>query len=98
MENAETVWNIIHRSIEECINAKGVPQNPKKCFNQWDSFIQKFWTGIKIKWANDGDLNRIVKVDRKEIRWRKPKKGWVKINFDGASKGNRAISGVGAVA
>ena len=37
-------------------------------------------------------------MDRKEIRWRLPKKDWVKINFDGASKGNRGISGAGAIA
>ena len=68
MENVENVWNRIHSSIEECINANGVPQHPRKCFNHWDSQIQNFWTGIKIKWANDGDLNKIKKVDRKEIR------------------------------
>ena len=32
------------------------------------------------------------------IRWKFPKKGWVKINFDGASKGNKVTSGAGAVA
>lgn len=37
-------------------------------------------------------------MDRKEIRWQRPKKDSMKINFDGASKGNKGILGAGAVA
>lgn len=30
--------------------------------------------------------------------WARPEQGWIKINFDGASRGNPRISGVGCVA
>ena len=38
-----------------------------------------------------------LKVDRKTIRWKVPPKGWVKLNFDGANRGNPRISGIGGI-
>ena len=72
-------------------------QSPKEMFQLLGSRVQKIWTGIKIKWANDGDLDRKKKIDRKAIRWRLPKKEWIKNNFDGASKGNKGVSGARVV-
>ena len=47
---------------------------------------------------NDGGLEGKLKIDRKVIRWHPPKWDWIKINFDGTSKGNKGLSSVGAVA
>ncbi|XP_057824461.1 uncharacterized protein LOC131036585 [Cryptomeria japonica] len=34
---------------------------------------------------------------RKEVRWKHPKPGWVKMNFDGAARGNPGDSGFGCL-
>ena len=39
-----------------------------------------------------------MKIDRKEIRWCPLKDDWIKINFDGASKGNKGLFGARAIA
>ena len=48
--------------------------------------------------VNDGGKNDKVRIDRKVIRWRPPQGEWIKINFDGTSKGNKGLSGAGAIA
>ena len=84
----EEVWVRIHRVIEEGMNANGMVTHPNRVFNSWDNEIQKIWPGIKLKWMNDGGCGVKLKVNRKEVKWRPPNKDWIKINFDGASKGN----------
>ena len=69
MENANCIWKRIHHSIVECINANSAPLHSQSSYKFWDSMVQKHWTGIKNKWSNDGDLYRIKKIKRKEIRW-----------------------------
>ena len=66
------VWGRVHRAVEECLNANGVLQNSKRSFHWWDSRVQIFWPGVKIKWVNDGGREDKVRVDRKVIRWRPP--------------------------
>ncbi|XP_059076357.1 uncharacterized protein LOC131875735 [Cryptomeria japonica] len=39
----------------------------------------------------------VPKTNRKLVRWIPPQCDWVKLNFDGASRGNPGISGIGAV-
>lgn len=37
------------------------------------------------------------RINRKEVRWEKPNYNWVKLNFDGACRGNPGQAGFGAV-
>ncbi|GLJ21646.1 hypothetical protein SUGI_0403140 [Cryptomeria japonica] len=37
------------------------------------------------------------RINRKEVRWEKPHNNWVKLNFDGAYRGNPGQAGFGAV-
>ncbi|GLJ21869.1 hypothetical protein SUGI_0409010 [Cryptomeria japonica] len=35
----------------------------------------------------------VKKLDMQKVRWKAPDKGWTKLNFDGASKGNPGKAG-----
>ncbi|GLJ40092.1 hypothetical protein SUGI_0821030 [Cryptomeria japonica] len=42
-------------------------------------------------------VNTVKPINRKEIRWKVPTRYFFKLNFDGASKGNSGIFGIGYV-
>ncbi|KAK4382455.1 putative ribonuclease H protein [Sesamum angolense] len=58
-----------------------------------------------ISWKGDkylaSSMGFSVKIQHKikvlKVNWDKPERGWVKINTDGASKGNPGISGAGGI-
>jgi hypothetical protein len=59
-------------------------------------------TTIFINWNLGPCLNQkpqVKKIDKAWIRdfWRPPQKGFIKLNFDGASKGNPGPAGAGGV-
>ena len=80
------------------MNAKSMFIHSSRKFTSWDSKIQNYWLGIKLKCRNDGGSGLKFKIDRKEVKWKLPSKNWIKVNLDNASKGNPRISRVGAIA
>ena len=60
-----------------------------------DMVIQNRWLEIKI--GKVGDIGKVNSKARKrvEAKWEIPELGWLKVNFDGASKGN--LGSLGAV-
>ncbi|GLJ19309.1 hypothetical protein SUGI_0347620 [Cryptomeria japonica] len=42
-----------------------------------------------------GSGGKQAEIDRKLTKWVPPRKGWAKLNFDGASRGNPGIAGIG---
>lgn len=58
-------------------------------FSYWDQLMIKKWPLIKY---SKGNLMK-AKSHRASIKWKLPPKGRLKLNFDGASKGNPGQSG-----
>ncbi|XP_059076560.1 uncharacterized protein LOC131875874 [Cryptomeria japonica] len=65
-----------------------------------DSFIQSRWSLIQLRPVHGFSRVRpsCGEHRQEEELWSKPEQGWIKINFDGASRGNPGIFGVGCVA
>lgn len=87
----------VERAISEIVSSATVNHNfVKHLYSLIDSSILARWTLIKLKpihgFPRVNPVN--VPMDKETAKWSKPEKGWVKINFDGASKGNPGISGV----
>ncbi|XP_059070391.1 uncharacterized protein LOC131860054 [Cryptomeria japonica] len=78
-------------SIEEALSGKS--KNVRKLrLNDWDLEMEKIWSfkNVICHYPNK-------KIDRKQARWTKPHYNWVKLNFDGACRGNPGQAGYGAV-
>ncbi|XP_059068482.1 uncharacterized protein LOC131858992 [Cryptomeria japonica] len=67
-----------------------------KSFTEWDNFIRKQWSGIKIP-PFTGKTGTDKEEIRKTCKWQPPKHGWFKLNFDGASRGNPGTAGAGCI-
>ncbi|XP_059078055.1 uncharacterized protein LOC131876630 [Cryptomeria japonica] len=77
----------------DSINSKTTfAPNQSKVFSSWDRKISQNWQGIIIP-----SLSRHNSIKRKDAIWSPSKPDWVKLNFDGASKGNPGPSGIGYV-
>lgn len=88
---------LILNSIESVIVDSGKCKiafslEPPKAFSSWDESIQKNWHGIKIP-PSFGQKDNM----RKDAISSPPNPGWIKLNFDGASRGNLGPSGIGYV-
>ncbi|XP_059067587.1 uncharacterized protein LOC131858375 [Cryptomeria japonica] len=71
-------------------NSKNIPKkDSNKVFSSWDDNIRCNWIGIKIP-PSLGEKTSA----RANAKWSPPKQGWLKLNFDGASKGNPGASGI----
>ncbi|XP_059066468.1 uncharacterized protein LOC131857768 [Cryptomeria japonica] len=89
----ETILNSIAMIIVDSINYKlAFSLGPPKVFSSWDESIRKNWHGIRIPPSFGKKDNR-----RKTAIWSPPKPGWIKLNFDGTSRGNSGPSGIGYV-
>jgi hypothetical protein len=62
-------------------------------FSNWDYEILKNWKLISI--PNILSLTNTLKKDRLSVKWQPPNQGVIKLNFDGASRGNPGMSGIG---
>ncbi|GLJ18308.1 hypothetical protein SUGI_0323980 [Cryptomeria japonica] len=63
-----------------------------RSYNDLDRSMEKIWL---FKHPVIIDTNNRVK--RRDIKWMAPSQDWVKLNFDGASKGNLREVGFGAI-
>ncbi|GLJ31315.1 hypothetical protein SUGI_0628260 [Cryptomeria japonica] len=73
------------------INGKSASRRIRS-YNDWDHSMEKIWL---LKHPVIIDNNNRVK--RRDIKWMAPLRDWVKLNFDGASKGNPGDVGFGAI-
>lgn len=65
-----------------------------------DSHLQSCWPRIKFKPFHGrrwDDLSYCNLHEELIEKWTLPKEGWIKVNFDGASKGNPGEFSVGVV-
>ncbi|XP_057851721.2 uncharacterized protein LOC131061886 [Cryptomeria japonica] len=89
----ETMLNLTESVIVDTVNCKTTfSLEPPKSFFSWDEIIRKNWHGIRIP-PSFGQKNNM----RKAATWSPPNPGWLKLNFDGASRGNLGPSGIGYV-
>lgn len=58
-------------------------------FTNWDNEIQKKWARLKPPTENITSKSNV----RREAKWLAPRRGRVKLNFDGAAKGNLGPGG-----
>lgn len=90
----ELVLNSIESTIVDTVNCKiAFSLEQPKVFSSWDESIRKNWQGIKIPPSFGQKKNN----SRKDATWTPPKPSWLKLNFDGASRGNPSPSGIGYV-
>ncbi|XP_059066571.1 uncharacterized protein LOC131857838 [Cryptomeria japonica] len=60
----------------------------------WDEQMKKCWEGLSFPpFVGDGPVASLQ--SRAECRWQPPGEGWVKLNLDGASRGNPRQAGIG---
>ncbi|GLJ55232.1 hypothetical protein SUGI_1185040 [Cryptomeria japonica] len=79
-------------AIEEVVNNRTQGVN-YKYISKWDFDMEKSWD---LKKKCDHRLND-KKAKRKNLTWQALPSGWMKLNFDGASRGNSGRSGLGAI-
>jgi ribonuclease HI len=63
-------------------------------FSIWDGLIKKAWPNLINPSLVYSKQN---KEARKVCKWNPPPKGWTKLNFDGAARGNPGTTGVGSI-
>lgn len=98
-ENVKRILLQIENSITELVNATTTNFNlAKHPFSQGDNIIKKKWWLVKVSLVNGQSW--VNPLGGKEIKteWTRLKEGWIKVNFDGAPKGNPGPSRVGVVA
>lgn len=89
----ESILNSIELVIVDIGNCKTTfSLEPPKVFFSWDEIIRKNWHGIRIP-PSFGQRNNI----RKAATWSPPNPSPLKLNFDGAFRGNPDASGIGYV-
>ncbi|XP_059078016.1 uncharacterized protein LOC131876594 [Cryptomeria japonica] len=90
-KTVELVINDIKASIEEVIYGRSRNVSKFK-FNDWDMEMERNWSLKNALFHYPKN-----RINRKEVRWEKPQNNWVKLNFDGACRGNPGQAGFGAV-
>jgi ribonuclease HI/exonuclease III len=89
------VQDQIEKSISESVNSSIASVSFNHYLSAWDSTIIQNWKAIRIPMGTHPNPKLSGKVDRSNVRWTPPLSGFVKINFDGASRGNPGKSGIG---
>lgn len=87
----ELVKNDLMASIEEVICGRSRNVRNFK-FNDWDMEMERNWS-----YKNALFHYPKKRINEKEVRWEKPHNNWVKLNFDGACRGNPGQAGFGVV-
>ena len=63
-------------------------------FSLWDEGVKKHWPHLinpPLTYTNRD------KEARRNCKWSPPPKGWTKLNFDGAARGNPGVAGIGCI-
>ncbi|GLJ43073.1 hypothetical protein SUGI_0894050 [Cryptomeria japonica] len=82
----------IKHAIEEVVNVKILGRTYKSC-TKWDMAMENIWLLSK---NNDYKFSN-SKSCRKNIKWTPPPSGCLKMNFNGACRGNPSESGFGEI-
>ncbi|XP_057856839.2 uncharacterized protein LOC131066157 [Cryptomeria japonica] len=82
----------IKHAIEEVVNVKTLGRT-YKLYTKWDMAMENIWLLSK----NNDSKFFDSKSYRKNIKWNLPPSGCLKMNFDGAYRGNSGESGYGAI-
>ena len=96
ISNLESVLDGIENAISERVNA-----NIFNCMNNilvsaWDYLLLKLWKQIKLPPGFSENWNSNHQSDRLHVKWSPPSRNFLKLNFDGCSRGNPGKSGLGA--
>ena len=88
----------IINAIEETVSVSATRKQAMKIpFTRDDRQIQNTWPGIRFKSPSGALVTSRSKTKEKPVEWVTPQEGWIKVNFDGAAKGNPGVSGIGIV-
>ncbi|XP_059069835.1 uncharacterized protein LOC131859787 [Cryptomeria japonica] len=97
-DSVESFLLRVERAIAESVLAAARNHNlAKHPYTSEDKNIQANWLLVNYQPVN-GYLRVNPPLEKEEVKWEPPTKEWIKINFDGASRGNLGTSGVGVVA
>ena len=77
----------IEKLISEVTNASVSKCKINPHITTWDGGIIHEWKSLFIPLGARFKRNQ-AKIDRSSIQWQPPQPGFVKLNFDGASRGN----------
>ena len=82
-------------SIVETINSYLRKINTEEgSFSSWDGSMKKVWSNL----INPPQMySKANKEARKSYKWIPPPKGWAKLNFGGAARGNSGKVGIGII-
>lgn len=87
--------NKIEASIIENSNCRiSKCQDTNLNMSHWDGKMRGKWIIISLP-PFIGSGNNITASKRAECKWKPLKEGWFKLNFDGASRGNPEVAGIG---
>ena len=90
------MFQIIEKSISEVTNASVNRCKFNLVITSWDGSIIQEWKSIFIPFGTGTSSNLQTPTYRSTVKWQPPMPGFVKLNFDGASRGNPGQSGLGA--
>lgn len=97
-KNSKMQWyqlvNKIEASVVELVNNQTLNLQRDINMSYWDEKMRLRWKGLKIPpFMGRGSLAN--ELSRKNCEWVPPIKGWFKLNFDGALRGNPGWVGLG---
>lgn len=88
-EPIEIILVRIENNISKVVSVATSTHNHNKYpFSIVDSYLQEYWPSLKFQLINVPAWANTSLKKTKRIDLHKPDMGWIKINFDGASKGN----------
>ena len=85
----------LESSIVEVVMAYVKKTNEHLIVTGWDILMSNRWFNLISPSYNFIISGPSVKTNRLKVHWIPPKKGFLKLNFDGCSRGNPGASGIG---
>ena len=87
----------LERSIVELVNASVRKYNGKHIFSPWDGYVIHRWKGLLFPHLPAPWCPSKIPLIQAQTKWIPSSEGYLKLNFDGASRGNPGKSGYGIV-
>lgn len=98
-ENCERFLTRTERAISELVtNVASNVNLAKTPFSQADAKFLLNWPLVKFRPVNGLLRANLQSKGNLTPKWTPPEKGWIKINFDRASRGNPGPLGAGVIA